>query len=70
MEEIFSNIPDEIKQQAQFVFNMALRQKNILHTIKVLEEYTKTCANEEEQKFVEFYFNMRMEQLKNGNFTN
>jgi hypothetical protein len=47
------------------MFEMALRQKNILSTIKVLNEYTETCSSEEEKEFVEFYFNMRMEQLLN-----
>lgn len=68
MEELFVNIPDAIKEQAKFVFEMAMRQKDIVHMVNVLNEYTTTCQNEEEKNFVEFYFNMKMEQLKNGNF--
>lgn len=67
MEELFVNIPDSVKEQAKFVFEMAMRQKDIVHMVNVLNEYTATCQNEEEKEFVEFYFNMKMEQLKNGN---
>ena len=65
MIELFPDIPEQIRKNAEFMFEMALRQKNILSTIKVLNEYTETCSSEEEKEFVEFYFNMRMEQLLN-----
>ena len=65
MIELFPGIPEQVRKNAEFMFEMALRQKNILSTIKVLNEYTETCSSEEEKEFVEFYFNMRMEQLLN-----
>lgn len=65
MIELFPDIPEQVRKNAEFMFEMALRQKNILSTIKVLNEYTETCSSEEEKEFVEFYFNMRMEQLLN-----
>lgn len=65
MIELFPDIPEQVRKNAEFMFEMALRQKNILSTIKVLNEYTETCSSEEEKEFVEFYFNMRMEQMLN-----
>lgn len=65
MQELFPNIPEVVRKNAEFIFDMALRQKNLLSTIKVLNEYTNTCASDEEKEFVEFYFNMRMEQMLN-----
>jgi hypothetical protein len=65
MYELFPNIPEAARKNAEFMFDMALRQKNLLSTIKVLNEYTNTCASDEEKEFVEFYFNMRMEQMLN-----
>lgn len=65
MYELFPDIPETVRKNAEFMFDMALRQKNLLSTIKVLNEYTNTCASDEEKEFVEFYFNMRMEQMLN-----
>ena len=65
MYELFPDIPEAARKNAEFMFDMALRQKNLLSTIKVLNEYTDTCASNEEKEFVEFYFNMRMEQMLN-----
>lgn len=65
MEEIFTNIPDEVKQGAELVFNAALKTQNPIKIVRILDEYTKNCLNEEEQEFVRFYFNLRMEQIFN-----
>lgn len=65
MEEIFINISNEIKQGAKLVFDAALKTQNPITMIKILDEYTKNCLNEEEQDFVRFYFNLRMEQIFN-----
>lgn len=69
-EEIFKDISNELKQNVEFVFNMAMRQNNPQSALKVLNDFTNSCVNEEEKQFVEFYFNLRMEQLLNGNNNN
>ena len=66
MVELFENIPEEAKKRAEFVFDMALRQNDMLNAVKILNEYTNSCVDEEEQEFVEFYFKMRLEELLNG----
>lgn len=65
MEELFPNIPEQSKKNAEFIVEMALRQKNITSAVKVLNEYTNSCISDEEKEFVEFYFNMKMEQMLN-----
>lgn len=67
MVELFENISERSRKQAEFIFDMAMRQPNISSALKVLDDYTKTCFSEEEQEFVSFYFNLRMESLLNGN---
>ena len=67
MTEIFYNISKKQKDNAEFIFNLALQEKDILSTLNLLNTYTNFCPTEEEQKFIEFYFNMRLEQLKNEN---
>lgn len=64
MKELFTNIPESVKKQAEFVFEMATRQKDITNIVNTLNEYTSTTQNEEEREFVEFYFNMRLEWIK------
>lgn len=65
MQELFPNIPESVRKNAEFIFDMALRQKNLLSMVNTLNEYTNTCSSEEEKEFVEFYFNMKMEQMLN-----
>lgn len=69
-EEIFMDISDILKLRTEFIFNMAIRQKNPQSVVKILNDFTNTCINEKERQFVEFYFNLRMEQLLNGNNDN
>ena len=63
MDEIFVDIPDEVKNRAKFVFDMAIHQTDLMKAVQVLQNYTQTCTDEDERKFVEFYFRTRMEQL-------
>ena len=66
MIQIFENIPDEVKNRAEFMFNMSIQQP-LPVAAKMLNEYINACSDEEEKEFVEFYFNMRMEQLNGSN---
>lgn len=67
MTEIFENIPEYIKRQTECIVELALHQKDLMSTIGVLKNYRETCSSEEEQDFLDFYFSLRMEQLKNEN---
>ena len=63
MIELFANVSEEKKKAAELIFNSAVNQRNILKTVKRLNDYTNLIQDEEELEFVRFYFNMRMEQI-------
>ena len=62
MIELFTNINDRLKQEAEDVWKLA----SILapeRAARLLSEYTQ-AHSEEEQDFLQFYFNLQMEVLK------
>lgn len=67
MQEIFKQIPDRIKEQAKYWVDLALKQKNPYDAAAMVAEYANSCFNEEEKDFVDFYFNLRLEELLNEN---
>ena len=69
MVEIFTDIPETVKQQTELVVDLAFSKKNIVDIVRALNEYTDSCENEEEKEFVKFYINMKLEELQNGSFS-
>lgn len=67
MTELFKNITSEFRKQAETVFNIAISQKNLINAAKVLDNFIKTITDEEKIKFLNFYFNLRMEEITNAN---
>ena len=67
MTEIFTNIPEEVKEQTKLIVNFIFSQLDPESGLKFIESYISSCQDEEEKSFVRFYFNMRMEQLLNEN---
>jgi hypothetical protein len=63
MTEIFTNIPEEVKEQTKLIVNFIFSQLDPESGLKFIESYISSCENEEERDFIRFYFNMRMEQL-------
>ncbi len=70
MIELFANISDQKREQAKLFFNLVIQQEDITKISEELHEFTQNAPTEEERDFLNFYFNMRMEQLKNGNTIN
>ncbi len=64
MKEIFANISTETKSGAELIFKSALKAQNPEKMLKILNEYTNSFSGEE-QDFIRFYFNLRMEQMFN-----
>lgn len=64
MKEIFANISTETKLGAELIFKSALKAQNPKKMLKILNEYTNSFSGEE-QDFIRFYFNLRMEQMFN-----
>jgi len=64
MTELFPNIDQETRDRAKLVADFAFMQNDAMSAVKILTEYANTCIDEEEQAFVDFYFNMRFEELR------
>lgn len=64
MVEIFANIPERVKEQAKFWMDFSLNYPP-LEALKMLKDYSNSCIDPEEKDFVDFYFNLRWEELKN-----
>lgn len=67
MVEIFKDIPDYIKIQSEFWVDKALQQHEVKDAFRIIEEYRNSCLNDKEKEFVDFYFNYRLEKLRNEN---
>ena len=69
MTELFTNLPESVKRKTEQFVDMTLAQDDPFDIVNILNEYTENCQNEEEREFVQFYINMRLEEMKNGSFT-
>ena len=70
MVELFANIPQYVKDQTKFWVDLALHQTDLISGVKMVADYAKTCQNEEERDFIDFYFNLKMQELINENASN
>ena len=67
MTELYPNISDEVKEIAQTAWRIALAQKNPLDAAGFLNNVTNYYSNtltQEEIEFLQFYFNIQMEMMK------
>jgi hypothetical protein len=67
MTEIFQNVSDEAKEIAELSWRVASIQKNPLEAANFLTNVTSYYSNiltEEEVEFLQFYFKMQMEMMK------
>lgn len=63
MIEIFQNISDELKAEAETAWELA-QTMNFIDAAKFLSAYTQFKHSAEEQDFLRFYFNLQMESKK------
>lgn len=64
MTELFSNISDELRQEAQLVWDFVQTQSPEV-AINLINTYISFKHTEEEQEFLEFFFSVQLEKLKN-----
>ena len=67
MQEIFSNIRQEVKNTAEGAWKVAIAQKDPMKAAELLNATTNYYSNfftEEEVDYLRFYFNMKMEMMK------
>ena len=67
MTELYSDIPEHIKILTKFWIDLVLKQKNPIDGITIINNYTNSGLSEYQKEYVDFYFNLRMEQLNNEN---
>ena len=65
MIEIFSDISEETRQQAEYWVDLALKQSNPLEAVKILTDLRGVQENERDKEFIDFYVNMRLGHLTN-----
>lgn len=67
MTEIFTSVRDEVKNMAETCWNICLAQNNPDEAAKFLHlvtEFYRNYYTEEEIEFLQFYFNMKLEMMK------
>lgn len=67
MTELFTNIRQEVKSIAEGAWIIAINQFSPADAADILNnvvEYYKKTWTEEEIEFLQFYFNMKMEAMK------
>ena len=67
MTEIFQNVSEEVKEYAHAAWQLGMLQHNAIAAAKFLHEateYAKETLTEEEVEFLQFYFKMQMEMMK------
>lgn len=65
MIELFPNISEKVRTNAEVAWRLAQTFHNPLTVVKFLNDYTTAAPTEEERDFLQFYFNLQMELLKN-----
>ena len=70
MIELFNNISKTVKKETEFWVEAAILFFNPLEAAQIILNYQNTLQTEEEKDFVNFYFNMRMLQLRGDNELN
>ena len=67
MQEIFENVSDNTKEIADMAWRLAMSQRNPIEAADFLNNVTNyydKILSEEEVNFLRFYFNMKMELMK------
>lgn len=64
MVELFTELPQEIKNGIRMYVDSVLEDFQLLNAAKVISEFANSCNDEEEQDFVDFYFNLKLEEMQ------
>lgn len=66
MIELFTELPQEIKDGIRMYVDSVLEDFQLLDAAKVISEFANNCIDEEEQNFIDFYFNLKLEEMQKG----
>ena len=64
MIELFTELPQEIKNEIRTYIDSILNNFQLLDAANIISEFANNCTNKEEQDFIDFYFNLKLEQLQ------
>ena len=63
MIELFPDISENMRKKTKFWVDLALCNHNLYEGLQLISEYVNRCKTEREKEYVDFYFNLRLEQL-------
>ena len=69
MIELFTDVPVIIKQELAHIIDIAVNSMNLKDCAELIAAFAKERPNNE-QDFIDFYFHLKMEQLKNEDNSN
>lgn len=70
MDELFIDISEEKKRQIESCINLALQQPDPKQASLIIINYIASLKTLREKDFGDFYFKLKLEQLKNENNSN
>ena len=65
MTELFPDISQKVRDNAEIAWRLAQTFHNPISAAKFLNDYTEAAPTDEEKDFLEFYFNLQLELMKN-----
>lgn len=66
MIELFVELPQEVKDKIRTYVDSVLKDFQLLDAAKIINEFANSCTDEEEQNFIDFYFNLKLEEMQKG----
>lgn len=67
MMELFENLSQEMKQMITSYIDMAIIAVEPMKLPQLISDFANTMPTEEASDFVDFYFKLKLEELRNGN---
>ena len=64
MVELFTELPQEIKDGIRMYVDSVLKDFQLLDAVKIISEFANACTNQDEQDFIDFYFNLKLEEIR------
>ena len=66
MIELFQHLSNETKQMIETYVDMTLLHAEPLKIPMLINDFAKVMTTDEAKDFVDFYFRLKMEELRNG----
>ena len=70
MIELFENLSEETKQMITSYIDMALIAIEPMKLPQLISDFANAMTTEEASDFVDFYFKLKLEELRNGDNNN